>query len=162
MGSKLTIRSIFVEITAALLVLLFLYTAIMKLKDHGVFIRSLQDNPALLSFAIILSWLVPIIEIIIAVFLFLPITRRFGLLTSSILLSFFTCYIGYMILTSPKLPCTCGGIIEKMNWQQHFWFNTFFIITSLISWFLYPKRFVAIKRRSRTPANHSRQQFSNY
>ena len=43
-------------------------------------------------------------------------------------MTIFTLYIGYMVAFVPKLPCSCGGIIQKMSWNQHLIFNVGFIL----------------------------------
>lgn len=161
MTARLTIRQLFTELIPGLLVLLFLYTAITKLKDPTGFVGAMQHNPVLVNYALFLRWLIPILEIGIVILLFIPTYRRSGLLSGAILMACFSGYVGYMLLISSDLPCTCGGIIENMTWPQHFWVNIILTVTSFTSWFFYPKRFVAMKRRSRTPANHSRQQLTN-
>lgn len=161
MMPKLTIRKWIIEITSALFVLLFLYTAINKLRNPGVFAGAMHHSALISPYASFLSWSVPFAEIIIVVILIIPGTRKMGILASAILMIIFTCYVGYMLLTKSALPCTCGGIIQQMNWQEHFWFNSFLTILSITSWFLYPKRFVATNRRSRTPVEYSRQTVKN-
>lgn len=43
------------------------------------------------------------------------------------LMTLFTGYILSMVLWAEKLPCHCGGAIEKLSWTQHIWFNLAFI-----------------------------------
>lgn len=161
MMPKLTIRKWITELTSSLFVLLFLYTAINKLRNPGAFAGAMQHSALLSPYATFLSLFVPVTEIIIAIILIIPGTRKKGILASAILMIIFTCYVGYMLVAKSDLPCTCGGIIQQMNWQDHFWFNSFLTILSIISWFLYPKRLVAISRRSRTPVEYSRQTVNN-
>src|SRR3970040_1025074 len=40
----------------------------------------------------------------------------------------FTAYIFIILNYSPFVPCSCGGILEKMGWKEHFIFNFVFII----------------------------------
>ena len=141
----------FKEVTAGLLVLLFLYTALTKLKNSSGFIGAMQHNPLLYPYANLLSWLIPIIELIIVALLFIPGTRRSGILASAVLLSGFTGYIGYMLFSNSQLPCTCGGVLEHMSWRQHLVFNTIMTVISIAAWLRHPKRFVATNRSSRIP-----------
>ncbi len=153
MKSTNRFRYCYVEIVKALTVLLFLYTAIMKLKDHTGFVAAIEKNPLLADYASLLSWLVPVCEIVLVVLLAIPRSRRVGLLGSFILMVAFTAYVGYMVATSSDLPCTCGGIVQQMSWQQHFVFNTIFSILTLTSFLLFPKRYAVANRSSRTPVN---------
>ncbi len=152
MTPKLMIRNWFVEIVAALLVLLFLYTAISKLRDFTGFARSMLHSSVIADYHVALAVTIPALELIVATLLIIPNLRRTGLLVSTLLMAAFTGYVGYVLITySSNLPCTCGGIIEHMNWQQHLAFNIFFTIISLAAYFFYPKRFARTNRRSRTP-----------
>jgi hypothetical protein len=122
---KPTVLSKAIEIIAALFILLFVYTATSKLLSHQTFVISLHKSP-LLSFASgFLAWAVPVIEIAISVLLFVPRLRRTGLVSAFGLMTLFTAYIAFMLMTSSHLPCSCGGIISKLSWQQHLWLNVF-------------------------------------
>jgi hypothetical protein len=37
-----------------------------------------------------------------------------------------------MLIVKNDLPCSCGGVIQQMTWQQHILFNVVFIILSRI------------------------------
>lgn len=114
-----------IEIIAAVFILLFVYTATSKLIAHNTFLIALSESP-LKGFGMpLISWLVPIAELLIAILLFTPRFRKFGLIGSLILMTLFTFYIVYMLLFSPHLPCSCGGLISKLSWQQHLWLNVF-------------------------------------
>jgi len=160
MSAKLKIRSAFIELNTALLVLLFLYTAITKLNDYDRFVGAIRHHSALSPFGTIIAWIVPFLEIAIVLLLVWPAYRRRGLLMGTLLMAIFTCYIAYMLLTQSKLPCTCGGILDQMNWREHFFFNLFITLISLISFFLYPKRIVATKQEEPNTCEYSRQLFN--
>jgi len=117
-------KELILDIIANFFILLFLYTGIMKIIDHHLFDWALHRSPLLDGVAPILSYLVPIGELLIALSLLIPRTRRLGLISSLCLMSIFTFYIGYMLYFRVDRPCTCGGIISYMNWHQHFYFNT--------------------------------------
>jgi putative oxidoreductase len=123
---------------SALLILLFSYTAVSKLLDFPTFSAQLRQTPYLNHFAIFLAIAIPLLELAIIVLLTRQATRKTGLIISLGLLSVFTLYIGAMLLTHQKMPCTCGGVISKMKWEQHIIFNLFFIAINVIA--LTPKR----------------------
>ena len=133
-------KDIILDIISNFFILLFLYTGIMKFIDHRRFGWALFESPLLHSLATILSYLVPICELLIVISLLLPRTRRLGLITSLCLMSIFTLYIGYMVYFRVGLPCTCGGIISYMNWHQHFYFNTAATLLALYAVLLHPTR----------------------
>ncbi|PZR29625.1 MAG: hypothetical protein DI535_02635 [Citrobacter freundii] len=119
-------QSIVTEIISALLLILFLYTAVSKLIDHERFEMVLKKSPLLQEVAEPVSWLVPLSELVVSLSLFVPAWRLYGFRLAFGLMSIFTLYIGYMILFTPHLPCSCGGVIRKMSWSQHLIFNIFF------------------------------------
>ncbi|BAV07696.1 AhpC/TSA family protein [Filimonas lacunae] len=129
-----------IEIICLLFVVLFGYAAISKLVDYQQFITQLQESP-LKRFANTIAWLTPTSEIVLAVLLLLPKTRRLALYGSFLLMMGFTVYIIYLLKFSPDVPCSCGGLLETMNWTQHLVFNIVFTLLSLIG--------IVLLRRSR-------------
>lgn len=123
-----------IDVCAALLLLLFLYTAWNKVLDHEKFLFQLRLSPFLLMrfWSVFLVWLVPLAEMLIAVFLILPHWRRRGLILSVILLGVFEVYIGFMLLSGVHLPCSCGGVFARMSWQGHLFFNAVFMLLGLL------------------------------
>ena len=142
-----------VQIIAALLILLFVYTGVSKLNEQPKFIAVLSQSPLIGSKASLLAWTLPIIELITALLLLFPPTRKAGLIISLSLMCLFTAYIAYMILYTPHLPCSCGGVLRHMTWRQHLDFNIFFTMLCITGLWLYHsnKDFIAINRNSRTP-----------
>jgi putative oxidoreductase len=80
-----------------------------------------------------LAFFVPGLEILITLLLIIPRTRRIGLYISISLLTLFSIYLIYMVSFTPHLPCSCGGVISKLTWRQHIFFNLFFIAITLIA-----------------------------
>ena len=136
------------DIICGLLILLFAYAAISKLIDRQHFGLVLGKTLLMKHVAGFISFALPVTELIVCALLFVPATRLLGLYTSFGLLTSFTIYLGYMILFAPKLPCSCGGILERMSWTQHLAFNIVFIAFSAIAIKLYQssKNIVATHR----------------
>ena len=109
------------------LILLFTYAAFSKLFDYLQFETQLGASPWLQSYAGVLAWLVPGIELLIAAMLTVMATRFAGLYASFLLLLLFTGYIAGMLLLREHLPCSCGGILESLTWTQHLFVNLFFM-----------------------------------
>lgn len=122
---------IIIEIISSLLILLFVYTGINKLISINTLKSVLKDYPLIGNIPWLFAWALPITELIVALLLFLPRTRLWGLYASLVLLSSFSLYLSYMLIFTSKLPCTCGGMLEKLTWPQHFIVNMFFILLSL-------------------------------
>jgi hypothetical protein len=117
-------------------VFLFVYTAYSKLMDHDRFLKGLTRVHPISGFAVYLSWFVPIAEITVSTLLIIPKTIRFGLYSFTALMIIFTSYIISMLLWAEKLPCHCGGVIEKLSWVQHVWFNLAFIAIAIFALWL--------------------------
>ncbi|MBV4357326.1 MauE/DoxX family redox-associated membrane protein [Pinibacter aurantiacus] len=144
-------RNIKSEIIAAILVLLFAYTAIQKYIDHNTFLLTLKDSPLFHHIAGLISWIVPITEFGVVSLLLFPTLRKTGLFLAALLLASFTLYIGYMLIFIPNLPCSCGGIISLLSWKQHLVFNIFFTSLATYGWYdIKSNKNIAI-RRSPTP-----------
>jgi hypothetical protein len=114
------------QIICSLFIFLFVYSALSKFHEFDAFKAVLGRSPVIGSKNEILAWSLPLIELMVAIILFIPGTRRIGLYSSFFLMSIFTVYVGYLILFIPNLPCSCGGIIKQMSWKQHLVFNIFF------------------------------------
>ena len=137
---------------SALFIFLFAYTAINKIIDHDRFVIVLGKSSYLSSLSVMISWMVPFLELLAVILLLIPGFRRAGLVLSLALMAAFTLYITLMLLFESHLPCSCGGVISKMSWQQHLWFNIFFLLLAGAGlWIHDPKRFVATNRPSRKP-----------
>jgi hypothetical protein len=137
------------DIIYGLLVLLFVYTAASKLADRQHFVAVMSQMLLIKNFAPFIAVALPLTELIAAFFLLRPQTRLYGLYTSLGLMIVFTLYLGYMILFSKHLPCSCGGVLQKMNWIQHLLFNVFFTNLCFIGIKLYHsnKNIVATDRQ---------------
>lgn len=144
-------KQLFIEIAVALYVLLFLYTAIMKLRDLPFFIGSMSDTPILRPYANILAGMIPSMELSITFLLIIPRTRHYGLLTGTGLMGIFTLYVAIILTTMKELPCSCGGVLQQLNWQEHLIFNIGFLLAGILASY-WNKHFIAINRRSRIPA----------
>lgn len=126
MESKGSLKNIVIEVICYLYVLLFVYAAVSKLIDFENFQVQLGQSPLLSAFASWVSWLVPIAELIIAIALIIPAFRNIGLLAALFLMVMFSTYIFIILHYSSFVPCSCGGILEKMNWEMHLIFNLVF------------------------------------
>ena len=122
-------RNTIVEIISALFILLFVYTGLNKFLEPDKFDYALKDSPIISNYHTTIAWALPTMELIVAVALFIPKTRKWGLYGSLGLMIIFTIYLSYMIAFAPNLPCSCGGVIQLMTWKQHLIFN--FLFTAL-------------------------------
>lgn len=114
-------------------VILFCYAAISKVLDFEKFQVQISASPLLNGFSQFLPYTIIIVEVIIAGLLCYRKTRTIGLIGSFILMLIFTGYIAKLLSTSKNLPCSCGGILEKMSWQQHLYFNIGCVVLTIIA-----------------------------
>jgi uncharacterized integral membrane protein len=119
-----------IEIIAALFVLLFIYTAIDKVSGQKNFEITISKSPLIGPYAKKISYLLPALEILVAIALSIPKTKLAGLWGAFILMSTFTIYIAYMILFTPRLPCSCGGVLKYLTWKEHLIFNILFTLAA--------------------------------
>lgn len=127
------INELVIEITTVLFIFLFTYAATSKLLDYQKFRVQLRQSPMLTYFADGIFWLVPAIEIVIAILLTRRHLRLIGLYASFSLLMMFTTYIIAITRFSDYVPCSCGGVLEQMSWNQHLIFNIGFVSLALTS-----------------------------
>jgi uncharacterized membrane protein YphA (DoxX/SURF4 family) len=64
--------------------------------------------------------------------------RLIGLYASFFFMILFTGYIVAILRFSSYIPCSCGGILQKMSWTQHLIFNIGFLLLAVIAILLYP------------------------
>lgn len=117
-----------VEIISILFIILFVYAAVSKLMDFSHFKVQLGQSPIITDFSTWLIWFVPALEIGISILLLLPHSRQAGLYLSLSLMTLFSGYIVLITHFSPFTPCSCGGVLQNMTWNQHLVFNIFFMV----------------------------------
>jgi hypothetical protein len=125
-------------ISSFLLAALFFYAAYNKLIIYQKFVEQLKASPITTGFESILAWLVPSVEILIGTALLFKRTRLIGLWSSFFLMMAFTSYV-FVLLHIFKLHlCPCGGIISRLSWNSHFYFNLSFTMLAGIAVSLFP------------------------
>lgn len=120
-----------VELISFLFTLLFVYAAAVKLMDHDRFVLQLGQSPLLSPYAGLVSIAVPLTELLLSALLLVPATRLIGFFGALSLMVMFTAYIVAILNFSSYIPCSCGGILEKLGWREHLVFNIAFILLSL-------------------------------
>ncbi|WEK21346.1 MAG: hypothetical protein P0Y49_09350 [Candidatus Pedobacter colombiensis] len=124
-------KSLIVKLISYCFILLFLYAVANKLIDYQKFTVQIGQSPILTGYAGIIAWLVPTIEIIISLMLLFDATRVTGLYASFSLMTMFTAYIIVILNFAERVPCSCGGILEKMGWREHLVFNIAFVLLAV-------------------------------
>jgi uncharacterized membrane protein YphA (DoxX/SURF4 family) len=132
MKVNVSIKNNILDCICLLYILLFVYAAVSKLLDFQNFQAQLGQSPLLSAFTGIVSWVVPIAELFIALLLIFPKYRLAGLFSAFSLMVLFTTYIIIILNFSSFIPCSCGGILEKLGWTEHLIFNIGFILLAVI------------------------------
>ena len=127
------LKSIIVEIISVLLMVLFVYSALSKLLEFQNFQAQLGQSPLISAYTGFVSYSLLIIELLIAILLAVPKSRYSALLASFGLMLMFTAYIVVILNYSSFIPCSCGGILEKLGWKEHLIFNIAFTILAAIA-----------------------------
>ncbi|OAD90759.1 hypothetical protein A7A78_14155 [Aequorivita soesokkakensis] len=115
---------------------LFVYAAFSKLLDFETFKLQLAQSPLLSAYAGLIAWLVPSLEIIIAILLLSERFRVLAFYAFFTLMVMFTTYIFIILNFSDFVPCSCGGVLEKLSWNQHLIFNVVFMMLAGVAVFI--------------------------
>lgn len=133
-------RNILVNCISAMFIFLFAYTALSKLINFPGFKIALRSAPFIADYASFIAWLVILFEWLAVFLLFYPYNRIAGLSLSLILMTLFTGYIAFMLVSASHLPCSCGGVIRKLTWHQHLFLNLFLMLAALIALIMETRR----------------------
>lgn len=116
-----------------LFVLLFVYAATSKVLDFQHFRIELGQSPLLSPFADLFSILVPSVEYIICLLLIIPRFKLIGLYCAFGLMVMFSIYIFIILHYTSFVPCSCGGVLEKLKWGDHLIFNLVFVALAVLA-----------------------------
>lgn len=117
--------------------LLFLYAASSKVFEFDLFKAQIGKSPLITNYANLIAWIIPILEIVISLALFIHRIQLAALYAAFSLMLIFTMYIAFILTLSPYVPCSCGGILSRMGWAEHLVFNIGCTIVSVVGIFLY-------------------------
>lgn len=113
----------FPKVTAIFIAFIFLYASASKLLELDKFYYQLAKSPLIpYGFNVYVGNGVLLIELIV-VYLVFKKKISHSLLISFILMLFFSLYIGYLLYFSYFVPCSCGGILGDLSWENHLVFN---------------------------------------
>lgn len=130
---KTALKTNIIYTIALLHILLFTYAAVSKILDFRNFQVQLGQSPLLSAFAVPVSIAVPVVEFILVLLLLFTRYRLIGLYGSFTLMAMFTAYIFIILNFSSFIPCSCGGILEKMSWDEHLLFNIAFVVIAAVA-----------------------------
>lgn len=126
-------RKAVIEIISFLFIFLFVYASAAKLIDFERFKIQVGQSPLLTGFGDYIPWMVISAEVIVAVTLMIPRIRLVGFFGAFSLMTMFTAYIFAILHFSPYVPCSCGGILERLGWKEHLIFNLMFDVLAVVA-----------------------------
>lgn len=124
-------KTLYIQWITAALATLFCYAAISKLLNYEQSRREMLNQIFPSAWALVFTWLIPSIEIFVAVLLLIKRTQKVGLWAAALLLLAFSIYIA-VVMTGVfgRVPCSCGGILKNMSYGTHLLFNIFFMMAA--------------------------------
>ncbi len=135
-------RQILLECISALLIMLFLYASLSKFLDFHTFTGEMNNQPLPNSWTPFLVWFIPCSEILMCIALLFERTRLIGFYASLFFMSLFTIYSIIIVLNFfGRIPCSCGGVIKRLTWNQHIVLNLFFVALSISGIVLQRRKF---------------------
>ena len=145
-------RRLLIETLASLIILLYSYASLYKLCNFSDFINEINKQPLPKSWTPYLVRTIPTVEIAASLLLCFRISRLWGFLLSSLIMTTFTGYtIAVLLHGFAYIPCACGGIIEDLTWGQHLVLDTSYLLLSIIgAWLCWRKN----QSQGPLPQNH--------
>lgn len=144
---KIRALNLTVEAITAVLLLLWIYTGLSKLIQFDKFRFEAGRSPFLQHIAPLVAVIVPATELVIAAMLIAKRTRVAGLYASLFLITLFAGYVYIMLHDAYDLPCSCGGIIELLTWEQHLVVNLMLTLLTAIA-ILLQSRLTTLNRQN--------------
>lgn len=126
-------RKIVIEIISFLFILLFVYAALNKLLDYNKFTIQIGQSPLLTGFGDWIPGMVIGSELLLAGMLLTDRFRKIALYGSFSLMVMFSIYIATILNLGSFIPCSCGGVLEKLSWTEHLIFNGVFVLLAIVA-----------------------------
>ena len=125
-----------------LLSMLFMYTGLTKIWEGDLFYHNIIDSPIFggETTALVASWAFPFLEILTAMALLWPKTRRLGLFMALGLFLAITTYLVANIYFSESIPCTCRTFFSTLDWQGHLYMTLGWLVITVLTIILYPTK----------------------
>lgn len=134
------IKAIMLDVIIFLLAILFIYASVSKLIVIEEFRGQLTQSPLVpQSFVLLLSYAIPMAELVLVVLLYIEKTKLLALYLSFSVMIGFTMYLALLLSIDETLPCSCGGILGTLGFVPHLYFNTFFVLLSFVGILIYNK-----------------------
>jgi hypothetical protein len=127
-------KGVIVEVISMLFIILFAYAGLTKLLEGHRFYDTIRNSPILggETLASLASWTVPLAELAVALLLVRSRTRLIGLYGAMAMMLLFTGYTMAIVFFAPYRPCSCGGVISLLSWEQHLALNILLLLLAVL------------------------------
>jgi hypothetical protein len=140
-------KTLLADIIVLFFMVLFVYTGVAKFSETPLLKDQLSSSPFLGPLAGVVTWALPIGEILLAIALLIPRLRLKALYATLGLMTLFTIYVVVLLFIDDHLSCSCGGIIEELSPKQHVLFNLVCVLLSAVAIVLEKKQAVSTRLR---------------
>ncbi len=114
----------FLQVSHIILLWVLSYTGMSKWVNLSHFKSSMRSQPIPELWADVFTYLIPTLETIAVIGLILPALKQKAWILTTVLMTAFTAYVLYIILTGlHNTTCPCGGLFENLSWNQHLFVN---------------------------------------
>lgn len=119
---------------------LFALSGLSKILDQS-FLAIWINEPFLLDLQLgrILNWLIPIIELVVALLLALKKFKVEALFAVILITITYSLYVAWNLLAGYEMPCSCTGFVAQFSWNQYLIFNLFNLALALYGLSIYRK-----------------------
>ena len=141
MKKEATLKWDFQSISGLILIIIWTYSGMDKLVRFTDSRNAFHNQTFPAELAEVLTYAVPITELLIALLLLFSVTRWWGFLSSILLLTIFTTYVGLIWVGAfPRVPCNCAGILESLGWAEHFMLNLLLLALGIFGLYQNPRK----------------------
>lgn len=125
-------RDFVVQMITYMLLCLWVVVASRKLFGYSTFRQAMLDQPFEDKYGIILSYLLPLIQLCTALLFIFEKTRRYGFLLTILLMIAFSWYITLVLKrTWGFIPCYCT-LEFPTDWKGHLWINGIIAVFAIV------------------------------
>ncbi|WP_424494110.1 MauE/DoxX family redox-associated membrane protein [Salinimicrobium sp. GXAS 041] len=112
-----------VDVSSLFFIILFTYAATSKLLIFETFHLQLEQSPFIGMISLPVAIILPAVLLIISFLLIIPKFRLIAFYFSLALLIIFNLYIIGVLNFAESIPCSCGGFVNTLSWNEHLIFN---------------------------------------
>ncbi|WP_293884448.1 MauE/DoxX family redox-associated membrane protein [Sphingobacterium sp. UBA1498] len=124
-------RAFVVQSITYLLLILWIVVGSRKVFDYTAFRQAMLDQPFEDNYGVVLSYLLPLMQLGTGMLLIFEKTRRYGFLLTILLMMAFSWYIALVLKRRwGFIPCDCT-LEFPVDWKGHLWINGIIAVSAL-------------------------------